>query len=77
MKDFRDLHVWESTHQLTLEIYRTTAQFPREELYSLTSQMRRCSTSIAANIAEGCGKTGNNEFHGFLAIACGVASELD
>jgi len=77
MKDFRDLHVWESAHQLTLEIYRTTAQFPREELYSLTSQMRRCSTSIAANIAEGCGKTGNNEFHRFLTIACGPASELD
>ena len=65
MKDFRDLLVWESAHQLTLEIYRTSAQFPREELYSLTSQMHRCSTSIAANIAERCGKTGNNEFHLF------------
>ena len=77
MKDFRALRVWESAHQLTLEIYRTTSQFPREELYGLTSQMRRCSTSIAANIAEGCGKKGNNEFQRFLGIASGSASELD
>ena len=77
MKDFRDLRVWENAHNLTLEIYRTTAQFPREELYGLTSQMCRCSVSIAANIAEGCGKKGNGEFQRFLGIASGSASELD
>jgi four helix bundle protein len=77
VKDFRDLKVWERAHQLTLETYRATAHFPREELYGLTSQMRRCSISIGANIAEGCGKRGNNEFHRFLQIASGSASELD
>ena len=76
MKDFRDLRVWENAHRLTLDIYRATAQFPREELYGLTSQMRRCSVSIAANIAEGCGKKGNGEFQRFLGIASGSASEL-
>jgi four helix bundle protein len=77
MKDFRDLRVWENSHQLTLDVYRVTKQFPREELYGLTSQIRRCSSSIGANIAEGCGKRGNNEFQRFLQIASGSASELD
>jgi len=57
--------------------YRKTARFPREEIYGLTSQIRRCSASIAANIAEGCGKRGNNEFQRFLRIATGSASELE
>jgi four helix bundle protein len=77
VKDFRSLKVWEKAHQLTLDVYRATNRFPREELYGLTSQMRRCSASIGANIAEGCGKRGNNEFHRFLQIASGSASELD
>ena len=77
MKDFRDLHVWDRAHRLTLNIYTLTAKFPREELYGLTSQIRRCCVSIGANIAEGCGKAGNNEFQRFLQIASGSASELD
>ena len=77
MKDFRDLKVWERAHELTLEIYRLTVRFPREELYGLTSQMRRCSASIGANIAEGCGKRSNADFQRFLQIASGSASELD
>jgi four helix bundle protein len=77
MKDFRDLTVWERAHKLTLEIYGVTANFPRAELYGLTSQIRRCSASIGANIAEGCGKRGNNEFQRYLQIASGSASELD
>lgn len=77
MKDFRDLKVWEKAHAITLEIYRVTNSFPREELYGLTSQIRRCSASIAANIAEGCGRRGNGEFHRFLQVASGSASELD
>lgn len=77
MKDFRNLKVWEKAHQLTLEIYRSTKLFPREEMYGLISQMRRCSASIGANIAEGCGKRGNGEFQRFLQIASGSASELD
>src|SRR5277367_6435748 len=77
MKDFRALQVWEKAHRLTLDVYTVTRSFPREELYGLTSQMRRCSASIGANIAEGCGKRGNNEFQRFLQIASGSASELD
>ncbi|HSY92761.1 MAG TPA: four helix bundle protein [Candidatus Binatus sp.] len=77
MKDFRDLKVWEKSHELTLEIYRVTAAFPKPELYGLTSQIRRCSAFIGANIAEGCGKRGNNEFQRYLQIASGSASELD
>jgi four helix bundle protein len=77
MKDYRSLRVWERAHRITLSIYRMTASFPREERYGLTSQMRRCSASIGANIAEGCGKRGNGEFQRFLQIASGSASELD
>ena len=62
---------------MTLDVYKATSNFPREEVYGLISQMRRCSASIAANLAEGCGKHGNNEFQRFLQIASGSASELD
>lgn len=77
MKDFRDLMVWQKAHQLTLMAYRCTINFPREEVYGLTSQIRRCAASIAANIAEGCGKRGNAEFQRFLGISTGSASELE
>lgn len=77
MKDYRRLKVWKKAHHLTLDIYRVTGKFPREEMYALTSQMRRCSASMGANIAEGCGKQGNNELHRFLHIASGSASEFD
>jgi four helix bundle protein len=77
VKDFRNLRVWERAHRLTLNIYKATGRFPREELYGLTAQMRRCSASIAANLAEGCGKRGNNEFQRYLQISSGSASELD
>lgn len=77
MKDFKELKVWQKAHLLTLALYRMTGIFPREELYGLTSQIRRCSASVAANIAEGCGRKGNAELHRFLQIAAGSASELD
>ena len=57
MKEFRRLTVWEKAHALTLAIYKATAAFPKEEVYGLRSQMRRCSASVPANIAEGCGGT--------------------
>jgi four helix bundle protein len=60
-----------------LELYEATSRFPREGLYGLTTQMRRCSASRAANLAEGCGKRGNNEFQRYLQFASGSASELD
>jgi four helix bundle protein len=77
MKDFGSLQVWDKAHQLALCSYRVTATFPKGELYGLTSQIRRCAASIAANIAEGCGKRGNGEFQRFLNIAAGSASELE
>lgn len=64
-------------HQLTLTVYQITATFPREELYGLTSQLRRCSASVPANLAEGCGWNGDAEFARFCSIAMGSASELE
>ena len=77
MKDFRELKVWQKAHTLTLNSYKNTSAFPVDERYGLTSQIRRCSASIAANLAEGCGRRGNGEFHRFLQIATGSASELE
>jgi four helix bundle protein len=77
VKDFRELKVWQKAHQLTLAVYRITAAFPREELYGLTSQLRRACSSIAANWAEGCGRNGDVEFARFCSIAMGSASELE
>lgn len=68
----RELKVWEKGHQMALASYRLTADFPRHELFALTSQIRRCRSSIPANIAEGFGRMGNTEFHRFLQMACGV-----
>ena len=77
MKDFREQKVWQKSHELTLLMYRMTDSFPRNELFGLTSQIRRCSASVPANIAEGCGRLGNSELHRFLQMACGSASELE
>lgn len=77
MKDFRELKVWEKAHQLTLAVYQATAPFPQEELYGLTSQMRRAAVSIPTNIAEGCGRGSDDDFRRFLQIAMGSASELE
>ncbi|MFL6313670.1 MAG: four helix bundle protein [Terriglobales bacterium] len=77
MKSFRDLKVWEKAHLLALAAYDATANFPKQEMFGLVSQIRRCASSIPANIAEGCGRRGNGEFHRFLQIAMGSASELE
>jgi len=77
VKDFHELKVWQKAHALTLSVYRVTAAFPREELYGLTSQLRRASASIAANLAEGCGRSGDAEFARFCSMAMGSASELE
>ena len=77
MRDFRELKVWHKAHSLTLDVYRATKSFPREELYSLTNQIRRAAVSIGANIAEGAGKDSRPEFSRFLQIAMGSASELE
>ena len=77
MQDFRNLVVWEKAHALTLAIYRHSGEFPRDELYGLTSQLRRAGASVAANIAEGCGRNGRADFARFLQISFGSASELE
>jgi len=77
MRDFKGLKVWEKSHQLAVGLYKVTAGFPREELYGTTSQIRRASTSIPANIAEGCGRSGVADTAHFFQIAVGSASELE
>jgi len=77
VKDFRELKVWQKAHELTLAVYGVTGAFPREELYGLTSQIRRACSSIAANLAEGCGRYGDAEFARYCSIAMGSASELE
>ena len=77
MRDFRSLKVWRKAHELTLAVYKATRGFPKEELFGLTSQIRRSCESIPANIAEGCGRSGGAEMGRYLQIAMGSASELE
>ena len=77
MKDFRSLKVWHKAHELTLSTYKASLTFPREEIYGLTAQLRRASSSVPANIAEGCGCDGDREFNRFLGIALRSASETE
>jgi len=77
MQDYRNLLVWRKAHILALEIYRISRDFPETERYGLASQMRRGATSIAANIAEGCGRNSDRELARFLDIAQGSAMEID
>lgn len=76
MQDSKRLLVWQKAHQLALVIYQGTMRFPKEELYGLTSQMRRAGVSIAATIAEGCGRRSKVDFARFFQISMGSASEL-
>ena len=68
MEDFKDLRVWKA-HELTLAVYQKTRAFPKEEMYGLTSQLRRASASVGANIAEGCGRRSDAEMRRFVQIA--------
>jgi four helix bundle protein len=77
VKDFRKLKVWHKAHELVLAVYQTTASFPRDETYGLTTQIRRAASSIPSNIAEGCGRDGDAELARFCLIARGSASELE
>jgi four helix bundle protein len=77
MRDFRQLRVWEEAHLLTLDVYKITKAFPKEELFALTNQIRRASSSIGSNIAEGCGRGSNKDYANFLQIALGSAFEVD
>jgi four helix bundle protein len=77
MKDFHGLKIWQRSHRLTLAVYRATQPFPKDEMYGLTSQIRRASASIPANIAEGCGRQGDLELARFFQMAMGSACELE
>lgn len=77
MRNYRDLQVWSKAHNLTLELYRVSRQFLREEIYGITSQLRRAAVSIGTNLAEGCGRRTSSELARFVRIAMGAASELD
>ncbi len=76
MRDFQKLDFWLRSHQLTLRVYSTTKTFPREEFFGLVSQMRRSSSSVPTNIAEGCGRKSNAQLKQFLVVAVGSISEL-
>ncbi len=77
MRNFRTLEVWRKAHQLVLIVYKVTKKFPKEELYGLTSQMRRAGTSIPTNIAEGCAKYSQLDFARYLNISLGSDQELE
>lgn len=77
MQSFKNLDVWQLAHSLRVRAYDVVVGFPREELYGLRSQVTRAAGSIAANIAEGCGRNGDKEFARFLDIAMGSATELE
>jgi four helix bundle protein len=76
MSSFKDLKVWEKAINLTVEIYKITENFPKEEIYGLTSQMRRSSVSTPSNIAEGRNRGTKKDFCNFLRIALGSCAEL-
>ena len=77
MRDFHNLLIWKRSHQLTLEVYKVSQSFPKEELFGLTSQIRRAVSSVPINIAEGSGRNSNKDFAHFLQIAIGSASEVE
>ena len=72
---FRDLDAWKAAHELVLAVYRLTRKFPKDELFGVTSQVRRSATSIPANIAEGFGRQGPKEFLRFIRMANGSLQE--
>lgn len=77
MQDYRNLKVWEEAHGLTKAIYRVTRAFPKEELYGMTSQLRRAALSIPTNLAEGTGRGSDRDFGRFVQIAMGSACEVE
>lgn len=77
VNDYRDLEVWQRSMNLAELAYRLTKTFPREEMFGLTSQIRRAASSIPANIAEGWGRQGTKEFQQFLRMAQGSLRELE
>lgn len=77
ISSYKDLIVWKKAIQLVLEIYKLTALFPREEIYGVSSQLKRASVSIASNIAEGSIRGSKKDFSHFLRMASGSVAELE
>ena len=77
MRDFRKLKIWEKAHYFTLQVYKITKNFPSNERFGLTVQLRRASASVPTNIAEGCGRDSERELARFMSIAAGSASEVE
>ena len=77
MHDFKELIVWQKTMRFTKRFYEITSNYPKSEIYGLTSQSRRACVSIASNIAEGAGRNSNAQFINFLNIALGSSFELE
>ncbi len=77
MRDFKKYDIWQLSHELTLEVYKITSIFSKEELFGITSQLRRATSSIPTNISEGCGRNSDKEFNQFLNIALGSALETE
>ncbi len=76
MGDYRKLLIWQKSMLITTNIYNSTKQFPKEEIFGLTSQIRRCAVSIPSNIAEGYGRDSNKEYLRFLNISIGSLFEM-
>ena len=77
MRDFKKYDIWQLSHAFTLRIYSSSSLFPKDEMYGITSQIRRASSSIPTNISEGCGRNSDKEFNQYLNIALGSASETE
>ncbi len=77
MNYFKELNVWQKAIELVTETYLKSQSFPKEEIYGLTSQIRKCAVSIPSNIAEGCGRKTDKDFNNFLGISLGSAFEFE
>ena len=77
MMTHKDLDIWKLGIELVEKVYKTTAEYPKEEIYGLTNQMRRASVSIPSNISEGAARSSNKEFIQFLYVALGSLAELE
>ncbi len=76
MRDFKSFSFWEDAHKLAVGIYQLTKDFPKSELYGITSQLRKASLSVPTNIAEGCGRESIQELKRFMVIANGSITEV-
>ncbi len=77
VKSYRELIAWQKAMDLVETVYRLTARFPKEEMYGLTAQLRRCAVSVPSNVAEGQGRRSTREFLSFLSIAYGSLCEVE